>query len=143
MRTKGAAAGTATNWIFNFMVVEITPIGIQNLQWKFYIVWTILNASFVPLTYFLYPETSGRTLEDIEEYFRGKPSLLVFRDKEAIQSKRPQKYIDKHEEGIRKASTADARAFRRSSRISYNAETDDYEATTEKGSIEMPHMEGV
>lgn len=24
MRTKGAALGTATNWIFNFMVVEIT-----------------------------------------------------------------------------------------------------------------------
>ena len=23
MRTKGAAVGTATNWIFNFMVVEI------------------------------------------------------------------------------------------------------------------------
>ena len=40
------------------MVVEITPIGIQTLQWKFYIVWTVLNASFVPLTYFIYPEVS-------------------------------------------------------------------------------------
>jgi hypothetical protein len=28
MRTKGAALGTATNWIFNFMVVEITPVSI-------------------------------------------------------------------------------------------------------------------
>ena len=59
MRTKGAAIGTASNWIFNFMVVEITPIGIQNLKWKFYIVWTVLNASFVPLMYFFYPETAG------------------------------------------------------------------------------------
>lgn len=33
------------------LVVEITPIGIQTLHWKFYIVWTILNASFVPLMY--------------------------------------------------------------------------------------------
>ena len=32
-------------------VVEITPIGIQNLHWKFYIVWTVLNTSFVPLMY--------------------------------------------------------------------------------------------
>ena len=36
MRTKGAALGTASNWAFNFMVVEITPIGIQSLHWKFY-----------------------------------------------------------------------------------------------------------
>ena len=32
MRAKGAALGTATNWIFNFMVVEITPIGIQTVR---------------------------------------------------------------------------------------------------------------
>ena len=61
MRTKGAAIGTATNWIFNFMVVEITPIGIQNLQWRFYIIWTVFNASFVPLMYFFYPETAGKS----------------------------------------------------------------------------------
>lgn len=36
------------------MVVEITPIGIQNLQWKFYIIWTLFNAAFIPVVYFLY-----------------------------------------------------------------------------------------
>ena len=40
------------------MVVEITPDGIKNLRWKFYIVWTVLNASFVPLVYCFYPEAS-------------------------------------------------------------------------------------
>lgn len=35
MRTKGAAVATATDWITNFIVVEITPIGIQNIGWKF------------------------------------------------------------------------------------------------------------
>ena len=70
MRTKGAALGTASNWAFNcesthsqlllvslkanrqiVMVVEITPIGIQSLQWKFYIIWTVFNAAFVPIVY--------------------------------------------------------------------------------------------
>ena len=66
------------------MVVEITQIGIETLKWKFYIIWTVLNGSFVPFTYFLYPETAGRTLEDIDGYFRDQPSLLVFRDKVRI-----------------------------------------------------------
>lgn len=35
MRTKGAALATATDWITNFTIVEITPIGIQNISWKF------------------------------------------------------------------------------------------------------------
>ena len=57
MRTKAAAVATATDWITNFAVVEVTPIGIQNLGWKFWIVWTVLNAAFLPILYLFYPET--------------------------------------------------------------------------------------
>ncbi|KAJ5986346.1 general substrate transporter [Penicillium sp. IBT 35674x] len=92
MRTKGAALGAATNWIMNFMVVEITPIGIQNLGWRFYIIWVVLNVMIIPTVYLFYPETAGRTLEDMDDYYRGNPPLLACLDKEAISSKRPQKY---------------------------------------------------
>lgn len=98
MRTKGAALGAATNWIFNFMVVEITPIGIQNLGWRFYLIWIVLNAAVIPIVYLFYPETAGRTLEDLDDYFRADPPLLVCRDKEAISSKRPEKYRLKEEQ---------------------------------------------
>lgn len=101
MRTKGAALGAATNWIFNFMVVEVTPIGIQNLGWRFYIIWIVLNAAMVPTVYLFYPETAGRSLEDMDDYFRNNPPLLVFRDKEVISSKRPEKYKAKDEQIIR------------------------------------------
>lgn len=43
--------------ITNFAIVEITPIGIQNIGWKFWIVWTVTNAAFLPILYFVYPET--------------------------------------------------------------------------------------
>ncbi|KAH7071184.1 general substrate transporter [Paraphoma chrysanthemicola] len=121
MRTKGAALGTATNWIFNFMVVEVTPPGIENLQWRFYIIWTIFNFSFIPIgtliklrtwptndmiaVYFLYPETAGRTLEDIDRIFHGHTPLLIFRDKEAIAEKRPERFIQQEREEVRRNSS--------------------------------------
>lgn len=118
MRTKGAAIGTATNWICNFIVVEITPIGIQSLGWQFYIIWTVFNLAFVPTIYFFYPETADRTLEDLDAYYRDSPPLLVFRDKDVTSSKRPQKYIENEKDEIRRASSANPVDFRRQSRLS-------------------------
>ncbi|KAL8629941.1 hypothetical protein Q9189_004378, partial [Teloschistes chrysophthalmus] len=105
MRTKGAALGTATNWIFNFMVVEITPTGIQSLGWKFYIIWTVFNASFVPIVYLFYPETADRTLEDIDRLFREDVAVFVFRDRDAVCEKRPAKYIEYEQNEVRRNSS--------------------------------------
>ncbi|KAJ5288760.1 hypothetical protein N7478_001790 [Penicillium angulare] len=100
MRTKGAALATATDWITNFAIVEITPIGIQSIGWKFWIVWTVTNAVFFPIIYFFYPETANRTLEDIDAYYRSNPSLIVTTDHDAICKNRPQKYIDHEDEEV-------------------------------------------
>ncbi|KAL9708857.1 hypothetical protein Ac2012v2_008012 [Leucoagaricus gongylophorus] len=81
--------------ISNYMVVQITPLGIANLGWKFYLIWVVFNAIFVPLVWFLYPETSNRHLEDIDKTYReNKNMILVFKNKEATQVERPQRFID-------------------------------------------------
>lgn len=87
------------------MVVEITPIGIDNLQWKFYIIWTVFNASFIPIVYFLYPETAARTLEDLDRYFAENKNILVFRDKEATSSKRPEHLVEHERAEVRRHSS--------------------------------------
>lgn len=94
MRTKGTALSTSTNWIFNFMVVMITPVGIENIGWRFYIIWTVLNCSFLPVIFFFYPETSNRTLEDIDRYFREVPSPFVHNKPEGISVARPARYAE-------------------------------------------------
>jgi len=63
------------------MVVQVTPPGIQNLGWRFWIIWAVICFTFIPVTYFFYPETAGRTLEDIDRYFEGNPSIIVAFDK--------------------------------------------------------------
>ena len=86
-------------------MVEITPIGIQNLGWQFYIIWTVFNASFVPITYLFFPETAGRSLEDIDRFFRENQNVFVFTDKVATQSTRPSAYIEHQENEIRRNSS--------------------------------------
>ncbi|KAB8216477.1 general substrate transporter [Aspergillus novoparasiticus] len=109
MRTKGAALGTATNWAMNFMVVEVTPIGIQNLGWKFYIIWTVFNFSFIPVVYFFYPETANRALEDIDVFFRENHSIFVNGNPEAISVARPARYIEM-EQALTDQSTSISKA---------------------------------
>ncbi|THW25411.1 general substrate transporter [Aureobasidium pullulans] len=117
MRTKGAAVATATNWITNFVIVEITPIGFQNLGWKFWPIWVVTNALFLPIIYLLFPETSSRTLEDLDAYFRSDPSLIVVGDKDAISSKRPLKYIEKENDEVHRVEEQDAGVRERTSKV--------------------------
>ncbi|KAI0454822.1 general substrate transporter [Xylaria acuta] len=92
MRTKGAAVSTMIDWITNFLVVEVTPIGIQNIGWKFYVIWAVVNAVILPIIWAIFPETANRTLEDLDAYYREDPPLLVIKDKDATCVRRPQKF---------------------------------------------------
>ncbi|KAK7051554.1 hypothetical protein VNI00_004533 [Paramarasmius palmivorus] len=77
IRAKAAALSTATNWLFTFLVVMITPVAIDSIAWKTYIVWACTNFVFVPITYFFYVETTGQTLEDIDLLFEGETSWVL------------------------------------------------------------------
>jgi hypothetical protein len=92
MRTKGASLAMATNWIFNYMVTEVTPSGIANLGYKFWIIWAVICFSFIPITYFFYPETANRSLEDVDRFFESRPGIFVHKNKIATQLDRPTIY---------------------------------------------------
>lgn len=51
--------------------MTITPIALDSIGWKFYLMWAIFNFSFIPMVYFLYPETKGLHLEQIDHIFEG------------------------------------------------------------------------
>ncbi|KAK5308896.1 hypothetical protein LTR70_010753 [Exophiala xenobiotica] len=68
-RNKGVALGVSTHWLSNFVVVYVTPQAIENLGYQLYIIWAVFNASFVPITWFFYPETARRSLEEVDQIF--------------------------------------------------------------------------
>ncbi|KAH9928044.1 general substrate transporter [Amylocystis lapponica] len=69
IRAPANAFSTASNWIFNFMVVMVTGPAFNNISWRTYIVFASLNAFIVPVVYFFFPETAGRSLEDMDVIF--------------------------------------------------------------------------
>ncbi|KXS97755.1 hypothetical protein AC578_3201 [Pseudocercospora eumusae] len=80
IRTKAASLASASNWIFTFLVVEITPVSISSIGYKTYIYFAIFNACFLPLIYFFYPETRNLSLEQIDRLFTGPKVVMHIRD---------------------------------------------------------------
>jgi hypothetical protein len=68
-RGKANAVSTCTNWLFNFLVVMITPIMIDHIKWGTYLFFACINACFLPFIYIFYPETKQRSLEEIDLIF--------------------------------------------------------------------------
>ncbi|KAL5521975.1 hypothetical protein ACEPAF_1831 [Sanghuangporus sanghuang] len=69
VRAQANALSTASNWTFNFMVVMITSPAFANIEWGTYIIFAAFNACIVPICYFFFPETAGRSLEDMDVVF--------------------------------------------------------------------------
>ena len=54
------------------MIVEITPIALRNIKYKFYVILAIFNFCIAIAVYLLFPETKQMSLEQIDFYFAEK-----------------------------------------------------------------------
>ncbi|CCE85634.1 Piso0_005250 [Millerozyma farinosa CBS 7064] len=73
IRAPTSAISTACNWISNFVIVMITPIAFTNIKNYTYTIFAVINFLMVPTIYFLYPETAGRSLEEMDVIFNQTP----------------------------------------------------------------------
>ncbi|CAK9783331.1 hypothetical protein CC85DRAFT_268494 [Cutaneotrichosporon oleaginosum] len=66
VRTQANAISTMTNWLCNFLVVQVLPTMTASIgAWTFFL-FAIANCIFLPFIYFFYPETAGRSLEELD-----------------------------------------------------------------------------
>lgn len=71
IRSKGSAISVRSKWSFNFLVVMISPVAMANIGYRIYIIFAVLNAVFIAVIFFFYPETKGLTLEQVDRIFEG------------------------------------------------------------------------
>lgn len=68
-RAKGMALSTSVNWISNFVIAFITPPLFSAMQGGYYFLLLGFCAISGVFVYFVYPETAGKTLEELGEVF--------------------------------------------------------------------------
>ncbi|CAM1502720.1 Fc.00g074960.m01.CDS01 [Cosmosporella sp. VM-42] len=103
-RARGTAVGISSNWLWNFVIVMITPVIINRLQWKAYLIFTVTNLIFVPTVYYFYPETSNFTLEQMDQFFSSgenpvKVARRMTKEMKAGRLMRPGQEIEVGEKG--------------------------------------------
>ncbi|KAJ5765414.1 general substrate transporter [Penicillium odoratum] len=69
LRIHSAAIGTATHWLFNFVIAEITPVAFTTIGWRYYIIYAVIGVSAALMVYFFFPETNGGSLEEMDDLF--------------------------------------------------------------------------
>lgn len=69
IRAQANGISTSANWIFNFLVVMVTPIMFQNIGYNTYSTFAVLNFVILVVTFFIFPETAGRSLEEMSAIF--------------------------------------------------------------------------
>jgi len=69
VRAIATAVCTCANWASNVLISQISPIGMTKLGYKFYILFVCTNAANFFIVWFLFPETKGKTLEEMDAVF--------------------------------------------------------------------------
>lgn len=68
-RHVGGAAGAFGEWLFSFITVFAGGIALENIGWKIWI-WMVLSCWVaMPFVWFMCPETTGKSLEEIDLLF--------------------------------------------------------------------------
>ncbi|KAK2748156.1 hypothetical protein FQN57_001281 [Myotisia sp. PD_48] len=69
VRGKAVALTTSFNWAFNFALGYFVPPAFVNIKWKTYILFAVFCAAMFVHVFFMFPETTGKTLEEVELMF--------------------------------------------------------------------------
>lgn len=81
IREIGIGTGAASQWLFNFVMSQITPHAVANLGWRTFLMFAIFNFANIFYVWFFIRETNGKSLEEMEVVF-GTIARLPTKDSE-------------------------------------------------------------
>ncbi|KAH8812732.1 general substrate transporter [Xylogone sp. PMI_703] len=85
MRSKGTSMTSATNWFVNFWFALYIPTAMNKISWKLYIIFAAICVLISIVCYLFFPESAGKTLEEMDFLFIKGRTPWVFLDHEATK----------------------------------------------------------
>ncbi|KAL6815298.1 general substrate transporter [Trichoderma sp. SZMC 28013] len=69
LREYGVGLAASTQWLFNFVITEITPAAVNHIGWRTFIMFGCFCCGMLAFVVLFIKETKGRTLEDMDILF--------------------------------------------------------------------------
>ena len=71
LRAKGLAITLTTDSLACFFNQYVNPVAFEAIEWKYFLVYVGCLVIFLGVIFFLFPETQGKSLEDVSRIFDG------------------------------------------------------------------------
>ncbi|KAL1882579.1 hypothetical protein Plec18167_002996 [Paecilomyces lecythidis] len=75
-REVGLAIGSASQWLFNFVMSQMTPHALTNIGWRTFLMFAIFNYAIIVYSWFFLKETAGHSLEEMQGIFAGDNAIV-------------------------------------------------------------------
>ena len=69
VRSIGFSISSVVNYATMVLFSQVSPIGFANIKWRYYIFFICSNAASAVIVFLFFPETKGKSLEQMDEVF--------------------------------------------------------------------------
>ncbi|KAK5124608.1 hypothetical protein LTR85_001321 [Meristemomyces frigidus] len=99
LRAYGVGLAATTQWLFNFVITKITPVAINSIGWRTFLMFAIFCLAMSVFVFFFVPETKRRTLEEMDVLFGAVDQETRLHDIEIARAvEKKELEIEQHEE---------------------------------------------
>lgn len=84
IRAKGSSISVISNVLINIVFNQVSPIAFSEVGYKYYSLFICTNLIGAVVVFFIFPETKGKTLEEIAHIFGDE---VIVADLETVKEK--------------------------------------------------------
>lgn len=77
LRSQGVALGMISFYLSSEVTLVAAPVAMNAIGWRFYLVLIVPSVVYIAIIYFFFPETKGRTLEEMGALFGDEANVVA------------------------------------------------------------------